>query len=79
MTELSNKVLALFLPCPIFQQHMEITEKRFMVINLHPISTRHTNPNWCTHTAIALALGNNGREGEEKGGRVCQRRKSRKT
>ena len=49
---------------------MEITEKRFTIINLHPMSTPHPTPhqlpNWRTHTAIARVLGNNGRGGEEK-------------
>lgn len=42
---------------------MEITNKRFIVINPHPISTP---PPTGTNTATALALGNNGRREEEE-------------
>lgn len=47
---------------------MEITEKRFIVINPHRIST--PAPHWCTNAATVL--GNNGRGGEEKGGRLLE-------
>lgn len=69
--QLSSKVLALLLSCSIFfKQHMKITEKRFIVINPHPIPTP-------THTGALIQqllwlLATMGV------GRLYKRRKSRK-
>lgn len=61
-----TRCLHYFYPAPVFQQHMEITEKRFIFINLHPISTPPHSPTGAHILLWLLAtMGKKGKTREE--------------